>query len=134
MSYTFLVKCKVSYEVSVFQYSLGKSVFRLGNIEVVFFLGVSKITRTFLNVYVYTVWRVFSSVLPSGLVRQDFFFARNQTVVHQRTTRGLDATVFFCNGKIICCCYSILECASKGKLCLFLRFTCLHIAMLLTGV
>lgn len=36
-------------------------------------------------------------------------FARTQIVVHQGTTRGLNATVLCSNGKIICCCCSQLQ-------------------------
>lgn len=115
--YTFLVKCKVSYEV--ISISLGKT-------EGVF-LVFNKITRTFLHIYVYALF--FSPTIWTCKARlcvcQD---------LSQGTTRGLNATVLCFNGKIICCCYGVLVSASKGKLCLFLSFTYPSTPMPLTGV
>lgn len=74
MPYTFLVKCKISTEVSI---SLSKT-------EVAFF-SLQR-NRKDLPSYLYLHCFVFfPSLLPSGFVRQDFVFAMTQIVVHQET-------------------------------------------------
>lgn len=73
--HAFPLKFKVSPEVICT--SLGRTEF--------FLLVWNKPTRTSLHLFV-TLCIFFLSLLASGLVKQDFVFARAQTVVHQGST------------------------------------------------
>lgn len=98
------LKFKVSYEIICT--SFGKTEF---------FFYSWKNQKDFpsylgLHWFVFVVFCMFVFfLLPSGLVRQDFIFARAQLVVHQGSTKGLNATILCSSGKIICCCYSQLH-------------------------